>query len=114
MENDQSLRLRIGIFTDGWEPIISGIVTSVRGFAAALGAVGHRVTVIAPQMPGQQPDPSVIRIRSLPYFAQPEYRMVLPPSPRKLLQFKAMNLDVMHTHGIFLPPMVLALAHITS
>ena len=110
VENDQSLRLRIGIFTDGWEPIISGIVTSVKGLAAALGAVGHHVTVIAPQMPGQQPDPGVVRIRSLPYFAQPEYRMVLPPSPRKLLQFKAMNLDVMHTHGIFLPTMVLALA----
>jgi 1,2-diacylglycerol 3-alpha-glucosyltransferase len=98
------------MFTDTWEPQINGVVTSLRGLTSALRDLGHEVTIIAPQIPGQRAEPGVMRIRSVPYRPQPEHRMALPPSPRKLLQLRALNLDVIHTHGIFLPTMALGVA----
>jgi 1,2-diacylglycerol 3-alpha-glucosyltransferase len=98
------------MFTDTWEPQINGVVTSLRGLTFALREVGHVVTIIAPQIPGQHSEPGVLRIRSVPYRPQPEHRMALPPGPRKLLQLKALNLDLIHTHGIFLPTMALGVA----
>jgi 1,2-diacylglycerol 3-alpha-glucosyltransferase len=98
------------MFTDTWEPQINGVVTSLRGLTSALRELNHEVTIIAPQIPGQRTEPGVMRIRSVPYRPQPEHRMALPPGPRKLLQLRALNLDVIHTHGIFLPTMALGVA----
>jgi glycosyltransferase involved in cell wall biosynthesis len=98
------------MFTDTWEPQINGVVTSLRGLTSALRELDHQVTIIAPQIPGQPVEPGVIRIRSLPYRPQPEHRMALPPGPRKLLQLRALDLDIIHTHGIFLPTMALGVA----
>jgi 1,2-diacylglycerol 3-alpha-glucosyltransferase len=102
--------LKIGMFTDTWEPQINGVVTSLRGLTSALRDLNHEVTIIAPQIPGQHAEPGVLRIRSVPYRPQPEHRMALPPGPRKLLQLKALDLDLIHTHGIFLPTMALGVA----
>ena len=98
------------MFTDTWEPQINGVVTSLRGLSHALRDQGHDVTIIAPQIPGQRFEEGVMRIRSVPYRPQPEHRMALPPGPRKLLELKALDLDIIHTHGIFLPTMALGVA----
>jgi 1,2-diacylglycerol 3-alpha-glucosyltransferase len=102
--------LKIGMFTDTWEPQINGVVTSLRGLTSALRDLNHEVTIIAPQIPGQHAESGLLRIRSVPYRPQPEHRMALPPGPRKLLQLKALDLDLIHTHGIFLPTMALGVA----
>lgn len=105
-DDSQNGPLSIGLFTDTFEPQINGVVTSVKGLASALREMGHRVTIVAPTHPKQVKDANVIRLRSTTYFPQPEQRMSLPPSPRKILALRSRRFDVVHTHGAFTLPVI--------
>jgi 1,2-diacylglycerol 3-alpha-glucosyltransferase len=95
--------LHVALFTDSYPPTINGVVTSVLGLKRGLEEMGHHVTVVAPRHPQQVLEPSVIRLRSTTYRPQPEQRYVFPPSLRKMLEFRKLKFDVIHTHGMLMP-----------
>ena len=97
-------KLHIAMFTDTYSPQINGVVTSVRGLSKALREMGHRVTIVAPSHPQQQPEEGTFRLRATTYAPVPEQRMILPPSPRAWSRLARMKFDLIHTHGAF--PMV--------
>ena len=97
-------KLHIAMFTDTYSPQINGVVTSVRGLSAALRAMGHFVTIVAPSHPRQQLEQGTFRLRATAYAPIPEQRMILPPSPRAWTRLARLKFDLIHTHGAF--PMV--------
>lgn len=102
--------LRIAMFTDVYVPQINGVVTSIKGLAKGLRELGHEVYIVAPQHPEAQEEDFVIRLRSTTYPAQPEQRMALPPSPRKIYQLSRYDFDIIHAHGINMPMIAWVLA----
>ncbi len=103
MQEQGQTKLHVGIFTDTYSPSINGVVTSIKGLAKGLRELGHEVTIVCPYHPKQQPEAGVVRLRSIDYPAQPEQRMALPPSLRRLYQLRKLKFDVIHTHGIHVP-----------
>jgi 1,2-diacylglycerol 3-alpha-glucosyltransferase len=106
--------LSIALFTDTYTPQINGVVTSVSGLKRGLEEMGHRVTVVAPRHPQQVAERGVIRLRSTTYRPQPEQRYAFPPSLRKMLEFRRLNFDVIHTHGMLMPVIGLGVGRVLS
>ena len=76
--------MRVGLFTESYDPIINGVSTSVKTLAAELAAAGHAPVVIAPRFPGfadetQSADPPVLRLPSLRTRLNPSNPFVVPP-----------------------------------
>jgi 1,2-diacylglycerol 3-alpha-glucosyltransferase len=93
--------MRIGFFSDTYTPQINGVVSSIRLFAAALERQGHEVYIFAPT-PRQPTDgPRVVRIPSVPFAFQPEYRLATIYSQHALRLVRRANLDVIHSHDPF-------------
>lgn len=93
--------MRIGFFTDTFTPQINGVVTSIKLFREALERQGHTVYVFAPT-PRQPTDgPHVIRIPSVPFAFQPEYRLAAIYSQHAYNLVRRANLDIIHSHDPF-------------
>jgi 1,2-diacylglycerol 3-alpha-glucosyltransferase len=94
-------RLRVGLFTEIYRPVVNGVVASVEALARGLRAAGHEVFCFAPKMPGVvAPEAWVLRIPSLPLPGRTPYRLTLPVVGAEL---KAVieRLDVVHVHSPF-------------
>ena len=50
--------MRIGIFTDSYEPYVSGVVRSINTFTAELLDLGHQIYIFAPAYSRSLKDPS--------------------------------------------------------
>ncbi|CDR30705.1 GDP-mannose-dependent alpha-(1-6)-phosphatidylinositol dimannoside mannosyltransferase [Acholeplasma oculi] len=96
--------MRIGIFTEAYKPLISGVVTSVVTLKEGLEALGHEVYVITPRAPKQKEelDPYVIRLRGIviPRKSLKGFRLV-PWVKRHLNRIKHLQLDLVHIHTEF-------------
>ena len=102
MPEDSSTRrpLRIGLFTDTYDPQINGIITSINSLRDALRRRGHEVYVFAPRAGHSTVDePSVFRQRSVRYAFQPEYQVASPLSRSALRQAREWKLDIVHAHS---------------
>lgn len=96
--------MNIGIFTDAYKPLISGVVTSIVTLKEGLEALGHNVYIITPSAPRQmfEDDKNVIRLRglSVPLKDLKDFKIV-PMVSRYLPKLKKLNLDVIHIHTEF-------------
>ena len=95
--------MNIAFFSDTYLPQINGVVTSMEIFRQTLTEKGHNVYIFCPQTEfGQKKDDPdyVFRFKSAKFFFQPEYRLSWPYS-RALNKFKALNIDIIHTHTPF-------------
>jgi glycosyltransferase involved in cell wall biosynthesis len=93
--------MRIGFFTEVYRPIVNGVVESVDGLAAGLGARGHEVYCFAPRMPGGDAgDERVVRFPSLPLPSTP-YRLILPLVSRRNVRNVIRRLRIIHVHSLF-------------
>ncbi|MFT2804814.1 glycosyltransferase [Candidatus Phytoplasma asteris] len=96
--------MKIGIFTDSYKPLISGVVVSCDSLREGLEALGHEVYIITTNCPKvkQEKDSRVIRIKGmpLPFKIFKDYRLVLSYK-KHLFKIKALNLDVIHVHTEF-------------
>ncbi len=94
--------VRVGLFTESYDPIINGVSTSVKTLAAELTAAGHTPVIVAPRYPGfadEGGDPPILRMPSLPTpFA---YRFVPPPLGPAPAVLRDAVFDVVHTHHPF-------------
>lgn len=95
--------MRVGIFTNAYRPIISGVVNSVDLIRKGLLAQGHTPFIFAPRFPGyREPHAGVHRSCSLSLSRQVQFPLPCPWSPGRSALIRRLNLDVMHTHHPFL------------
>ena len=96
--------MRIGIFSEAYLPLISGVVTSVVNLKEGLEALGHEVYIITPipSKEGKETDPYVIRIPGwvIPRKSLKGFRLV-PFVKRYVNKMRKLNLDVIHIHTEF-------------
>lgn len=95
--------MRVGIFTNAYRPIISGVVNSVDLIRKGLLSQGHVPFVFAPRFPGyRETHAGVYRFCSLSLSRQVKFPLPCPYSPGHFARIPRLKLDVLHTHHPFL------------
>ncbi len=97
--------LRIGLFSESFEPVQNGVSTSILTLVDELRRQGHRVYVFAPAHQEQQEiQTNVLRFPSFVSAFNKEYPLAYPFLPRLALttRFQKLRLDVVHTHTPFI------------
>lgn len=95
--------MKIGIFTESYEPIINGVSVCVGTLRDELVRRGHQVYIFAPGFKGHQDsNDSVFRFPSAHTFIMPDYPFPVPFSSEISNKFEMLNLDVVHTQTPFL------------
>lgn len=94
--------MNIVMFTNTFTPHVGGVARSVNGLAEGLRAAGHRVLVVAPDFPGMEPDPEVIRVPAIQRFGGSDFSVPLPLSRPLERDLRAFELDIVHSHHPFL------------
>ncbi len=103
--------MRVGLFTESYDPVINGVSTSVKTLAAELAGLGHEPVVVAPRFAGFADEtpgggvPSVLRLFSLRTPLNPANPFVPPPlagwTPGALRGAAAARFDIVHTQQPF-------------
>lgn len=89
--------------TECYDPVINGVVTSIKTLRAALQERGHRVTIVAPSFGSHRDeDPDVLRVPSLPSLVAKEYRIILPHAAGAARARLQAAPDIIHTHHPYL------------
>lgn len=95
--------MRIGFFTNAYEPTLSGVVNSIKNFKLGLEKAGHEVIIIAPEYPGFiDASGTVLRFRSMNVDKEIDFPLPIPHSRRLIAAIKAADLDVIHAQHPFL------------
>ncbi|MCX6343470.1 MAG: glycosyltransferase family 4 protein [Armatimonadetes bacterium] len=95
--------MRIGIFTESYEPIINGVSVCVSTLRDELARRGHEVFIFAPDFRGHVDTAErVFRFPSFHTIFMPDYPFPVPYSPQIKRQFAQLKLDVIHTQTPFL------------
>jgi glycosyltransferase involved in cell wall biosynthesis len=95
--------MNIGIFTNAYHPIISGVVNAIALFRRGLAGLGHRVFVFAPAFPGfRDEEEDIYRFRSVNLTSKVKFPLALPYSHRIFRIIPGLKLDVIHTHHPFI------------
>lgn len=94
--------MRIGLFTEAYFPIISGVSISVRTLKHELTKLGHTVYVITNDHEHAEPEDHVLRLGGyrLPMKGLREYR-IGKVTRKKVREVGALNLDLIHCHTEF-------------
>ena len=96
--------LSIGLFNDGYVPIMDGVTITVKNYALWLNKLLGPAYVITPYMPNyedNEPFP-VIRFLSMSTIVRPPYRIGLPDLDLRLQYLlKNRNFDLVHAHSPF-------------
>ncbi|HEY7139154.1 MAG TPA: glycosyltransferase family 4 protein [Methylomirabilota bacterium] len=96
-------RLRIGLFTNNYFPMLGGVSTAVDTIRRDLEALGHEVVIVAPRMAGaDDAGRRVIRVPAMPAPTYPDFALALPLGPRLTRRLRSLELDVFHAHHPFL------------
>lgn len=95
--------MRIGIFTDSYQPYISGVVRSIETFTQELTSLGHTVYIFAPRYPNyDETNPNIFRFLSVRPPTNPDFSVAVPISPRLRYTLKKLQLDIIHVHSPFI------------
>ena len=96
--------MKIGIFTDAYNPTTSGVVTSINMVEKELKKRGHEVYVFAPTK-NIQPnnDQTLYMVRSIPLLIAKEYKFRIATfySREVAKKIKELGIDVVHTQSEF-------------
>ncbi|MCX6811232.1 MAG: glycosyltransferase [Candidatus Berkelbacteria bacterium] len=92
--------MKIGLFTECYEPIINGVVHSMRNTKRGLEALGHEVFVFSPDYREKNiREKNVIPCPSMPLPGKLGYHFVYP-LPKEVKNLAA-TMDIIHTHHPF-------------
>ncbi len=95
--------MKIGIFTNAYKPIISGVVNSIDLIKKGMRELGHKVYVFAPRYPGYRDrEAGVFRFMSLNLSGQVKFPLAIPYSMRIYRIIDRLDLDIIHTHHPFI------------
>ncbi len=94
--------MRIGIFTDAYEPQISGVTVSNKILKTELEKLGHEILIFTLEHPLQIEDPTVIRFKGRPFpmksLREYRYTKVTNKLVREIAKY---DLDIIHCHTEF-------------
>jgi len=94
--------MKIGIFTNNYIPIISGVTESIESFRKELEARGHEIFIFAPRFPGHKDNnPNVFRYPSINYQHKTPFPIAITCSRRIFKKVRELNLDVIHSQHPF-------------
>jgi glycosyltransferase involved in cell wall biosynthesis len=94
--------IRVGIFTDGYPPVVNGVSTSVHTLVEQLEKAGHKVFVFAPRFPGYtEHAPNVLRFPSFITPFDKRYPLPMPFSRELFATLRRLRLDVIHSQSPF-------------
>lgn len=95
--------MRIGMFTDGFYPQVSGVSTSILTLANELRKMGHTVYVITTEHKKAKEDPNVIRLKgfNVPLKAFSEFQLIRKAYKKYASKIDELNLDIIHIHTEF-------------
>jgi glycosyltransferase involved in cell wall biosynthesis len=97
------LRLRIGLFTNNYFPMLGGVPTAVETIRRGLEALGHEVVIVAPRMAGaDDAGRQVVRVPAVPAPTYPDFALPWPLGPVLSRRLRSLELDVFHAHHPFL------------
>jgi len=95
--------MNVGIFTNAYHPIVSGVVNAIDCIRQGLSGLGHQTYVIAPNYSGyREKDPNVIRVPSIRLTRKADFPLPLPYFKRLEKTMDKLNLDIVHTQHPFL------------
>lgn len=94
--------MKIGLFTEAYYPIISGVSVSVDNLAIELSKLGHEVIIFTNIHEKAKKDDKVIRFNAmrLPFKGMREYR-IAKVTNKMIKEVMALNLDLVHCHTEF-------------
>lgn len=96
--------MKIGIFTDAYNPVTSGVVTSINMLEQEMKKRGHEVYVFAPSKSTQpNENQSLYMLKSMPLIVARQYknRIAAFYSRDVAKKIKELNLDIVHTQSEF-------------
>lgn len=96
--------MKIGIFTDAYNPVTSGVVTSINMLEQEMKKRGHEVYVFAPSKSTQpNENQSLYMLKSMPLIVARQYknRVAAFYSREVAKKIKELNLDIVHTQSEF-------------
>ncbi len=94
--------MRVGIFTESYEPIVNGVSVCVGTLRDELSRRGHDVFVFAPAYKGHVDQrEGVIRMPAVRTPLMRDYPFPIPIAPRARHIFESLKLDVVHTQTPF-------------
>ncbi len=91
--------MKIGIFTDGYLPGVTGVATSVHAIVGELEARGHTVVLVAPKYPKYKDSRPVIRLRSVQLPSKKDLRIATYLPGTSVLLSSQLDLDIIHGHA---------------
>lgn len=95
--------MRIGIFSESYEPIINGVSVSVCTLRDELSKRGHDVFIFAPTFNGYRDEAAnVFRFPSAHTILMRDYPFPIPFAPKLRETFAPLKLDIVHTQTPFL------------
>jgi len=95
--------MKIGLFTDAYAPIISGVVVSVDTLRKELTKLGHEVYIIANEHEdANDQDDHIVRIKgmNLPMKGLEDFR-IGKITKSKINKIRQLDLDIIHCHSEF-------------
>ncbi len=96
--------ISVGLFCDGYVPIMDGVTITVRNYAYWLNRKCGPACVVTPSARNtvDSDDFPVIRFLSVPTIVRPPYRIGLPDLDLNLqLVLRKRNIDIIHSHSPF-------------
>jgi glycosyltransferase involved in cell wall biosynthesis len=94
--------MRIGIFSEAFEPVQNGVSTSVRTLVDELRTRHHHAVVVAPHYPDYEDEiPFVLRVPSFQTRFNADYPVAYPWLPRLRREFGRLQPDIIHSHQPF-------------
>lgn len=95
--------MRVGLFSNAYHPLISGVVNSLEGIRQGLLANGDQVYLFAPKVRGYRDEQSgVFRFASLEMSRRVTYPIPIPYSGKLFRMLRHLELDLIHAHHPFL------------
>lgn len=95
--------MRIGIFSESYEPVLNGVSVSIVTLMRELKKLGHQVWVFAPRFKGHRDrENQVVRFPSFCTPVARDYPLAVPYLPGLTERVRELELDVIHTHTPFM------------
>lgn len=95
--------MKIGIFTNAYKPIISGVVNSIELIKKGLRKLGHKVFIFAPRFSGyRDKEAGVFRFMSVNLTNKIKFPLAIPYDARIFNIIDRLDLDLIHCHHPFI------------
>ncbi len=93
--------MKIGLFSDTFEPQVNGVVSVIKTLVNGLPQRGHEVFVCTVAHPAARQSNNVLRLASIPFPWEKQHRFGLPFVHNMLARIRELELDVIHSHTPF-------------